>query len=222
MARVLVIGYGNPLRGDDGLGWHAAQHLAPALAGFDTEIITCHQLTPELSEAVSRADRVLFVDARTGGPPGALKVQKVTSIEPQAPTFSHRFEPAALLAAARRIYGASPEGFVLSVVGRSFAYSEQLSSEVQTTLPELVGLAREPAVNEGSASPGRKARGNIQSSVGLSNRPGKDPEAQREVGKRRGPKASCISGMRARKHRKELTDATPHFPKVLQARRAGS
>ena len=33
MTRVLVIGYGNPLRGDDGLGWEIASGLATDNSG---------------------------------------------------------------------------------------------------------------------------------------------------------------------------------------------
>ena len=37
VAASLVIGYGNPLRSDDGVGWHVAERLAddPRLAGVD-------------------------------------------------------------------------------------------------------------------------------------------------------------------------------------------
>src|SRR5580704_15594719 len=51
--RTLVIGYGNPLRSDDALGWHASRLLAQALAGQEVDVITCHQLTPELAEPLS-------------------------------------------------------------------------------------------------------------------------------------------------------------------------
>ena len=52
---VLVIGYGNALRTDDGFGWHAAGRLAadPRLDG--AEILQLHQLTPELALDISRA-----------------------------------------------------------------------------------------------------------------------------------------------------------------------
>ena len=33
MGRVLIIGYGNPLRGDDGFGWHAAERLRETAPG---------------------------------------------------------------------------------------------------------------------------------------------------------------------------------------------
>ena len=51
-AGVLVVGYGNSLRGDDGIGWHAARLLTddPRLTG--ARVLTHHQLAPELAEAL--------------------------------------------------------------------------------------------------------------------------------------------------------------------------
>ena len=48
---VLVVGYGNALRTDDGVGWHAAERLAddPRLA--DATVIAVHQLTPDCPSA---------------------------------------------------------------------------------------------------------------------------------------------------------------------------
>ena len=62
-AGVLVVGYGNPLRSDDGIGWHAADLLAtdPRLAG--AQVLTHHQLAPELAEDISRASLVVLVSA---------------------------------------------------------------------------------------------------------------------------------------------------------------
>ena len=59
---LLVVGYGNELRCDDGVGPKVAAALQEMkLPGVRT--ITCHQLTPELAEPVSQARRVVFVDA---------------------------------------------------------------------------------------------------------------------------------------------------------------
>jgi hydrogenase maturation protease len=64
MPRILIIGYGNPLKSDDGLGWHAAQELSRELTPPGVKVIRAHQLTPELAEEASTAELVLFIDAR--------------------------------------------------------------------------------------------------------------------------------------------------------------
>ena len=62
MARILIVGYGNPLRFDDGLGWRAAEELSQRLSPpeIEVEVIVRHQLTPELADNVRNAEAVFF------------------------------------------------------------------------------------------------------------------------------------------------------------------
>jgi hydrogenase maturation protease len=138
MARALIIGYGNPLRGDDGLGWHAAQCLAAVLNKPEVEIIACHQLTPELAEPISRADLVVFIDAAPQGPAGRLSSQRITLDAVLPGTFSHHLTPRTLLAWAQALYGSYPEAMLFSVSSQCFDCSEALSPPVAAAVPELV------------------------------------------------------------------------------------
>ncbi len=52
--KALIIGYGNVLRSDDGIGWHVAERLAADARFDDVTILQRHQLTPELALDVSR------------------------------------------------------------------------------------------------------------------------------------------------------------------------
>jgi len=61
--RILIIGWGNPLRGDDGVGWRAAELLSGTLAGHDVAVRVSHQLMPELAEEISRSEFVVFIAA---------------------------------------------------------------------------------------------------------------------------------------------------------------
>lgn len=143
MKRVLVIGVGNPLRGDDGLGREVIQRLAPILAGEDVQLVACHQLAPELAEAVSQADRVAFIDARLEGQPGELSCQPLEPQPGQSVAFSHHLDPPALLAWTQALFGTCPQAVLFSVVGDSFGYGEGLSVPVVNTLPELLRRVRE-------------------------------------------------------------------------------
>src|SRR2546421_12899232 len=84
----LVIGYGNPLRTDDGVGWQVAQQLATDLAD-DVDVIGTHQLTPELAEPISRAGLVVFVDAGVGGEPGHVGCRLIAPAGDGTMAFSH-------------------------------------------------------------------------------------------------------------------------------------
>jgi len=137
MSRVLIIGYGNPLRGDDSAGWRAAEALQRRPWDPGVEIITRHQLTPELADAVSGSAVVFFVDAGLGDIPGTVTCSRVV---PQTPpnAFSHQLSPGAVLGLVRELYGKLPEAFTFSICGERFEVGETLSQKVAENLPELV------------------------------------------------------------------------------------
>lgn len=142
MARTLIIGYGNPLRGDDGVGWHVAQQLVAAPWDDEIHIITCHQLTPELAEPLSQAKRVVFIDAEVQASPGTFTCRWIVATPDLPGTFSHHLTPAALLAWAKCFYGTAPEAVVVCMAGASFGCSEVLSPAVQAALPACVAQVR--------------------------------------------------------------------------------
>ncbi len=123
----IVIGVGNTLRRDDGLGPFIAGSLPP-IPGVIT--LAVHQLTAELTEQLSPVDRVLFIDASMTDE--QIQLKRIT--ERNAPP-GHVFAPAALLDLARVIHGSAPEGWLLSVPGYDFDFGEQLSSQAAVLLP---------------------------------------------------------------------------------------
>ncbi len=147
MARILIVGYGNPLRSDDGLGWRAAEELSRSLSlaegEVEVEVIMRQQLTPELADNLTRADVVFFIDAARGGQPGDLGCAPVT---PQPGTIdTHHSSPAGILALAQQLYGASPRAFVVSMCGECFDHGSALSATVEAALPKLIALVEKLA-----------------------------------------------------------------------------
>lgn len=134
----LVIGYGNPLRGDDGVGWWVAEATAACLP---VEVLTTHQLTPELSATISKAKQLVFVDAAATGTPGQVNVLPL-SVSDQAAIASafdsHLVLPDQLLGMAARLFGHAPEAYLVTIAGESFALSEELSPPVAAAVPEAV------------------------------------------------------------------------------------
>ena len=64
MPSIVVIGYGNPLRGDDAIGWKAAEALRDVYEDdMAVEVFASHQLNPEMAESVAEAGMVIFIDA---------------------------------------------------------------------------------------------------------------------------------------------------------------
>lgn len=153
--RTLIIGYGNPLRGDDGAGWRVARRLAELLGDESIEILALHQLTPELAEPISRADLVIFIDASYEGQPGSWKCERLALNSTLGNTLAHHFTPASLVGYAQAIFGVSPRALVVSVAGESFAYSEQLTPRVETALLHVIKHVREQIAGEAQGSESR-------------------------------------------------------------------
>ena len=137
MTKALIIGYGNPLRSDDGFGWHASRLLAQELEGQNVEVMTCHQLTPELAETLSQCRRAVFIDADAEGKPGEIHRR---AVRPHAPasSFTHTCTPSGLLASAKQLYGKRPKAVVITVSAQSFEYGDALSPVVAAALPKVV------------------------------------------------------------------------------------
>ena len=101
----LVIGYGNSLRGDDGIGPGVAGALAKGDPIDRAQVIVCHQLTPELAECIAAADLVVFIDAAVNIDPGTVAVREVLDASPPSSGLFHSATPAALLGLARHWCG---------------------------------------------------------------------------------------------------------------------
>jgi hydrogenase maturation protease len=137
-AGVLVVGYGNSLRGDDGVGWHAAGRLAadPRLAG--ARVLARHQLVPELAVDVAKASLVVLVDATTGDDPGSILVRLVRPHRPAPGAFTHQLDPESLAGLAESLYGAAPQVFLVAVTAACLAPGDHLSDALEQLLPDVV------------------------------------------------------------------------------------
>ena len=135
---MIIIGYGNPLRGDDGLGPAAAQSLEEILQDKDTIVMAKHQMGVELSTELSEADLAIFIDARVGGSPGQLVEEKVIPEDSVPSSFSHHLQPGVLISVVRALYNKYPEAYLFSVSAESFEHGEGLTPSVEAILPELV------------------------------------------------------------------------------------
>jgi hydrogenase maturation protease len=142
MTRLLIVGYGNPLRGDDGLGWHAAQILADIL-NDEAHILKLHQLMPELAELVSRTEFAIFIDAAVEGVPGQIISRAVVpGYRASSQPFTHQFDLPTLLACAQSLYGHCPQAVLFTITGESFGLTEEISATVSKALPLLVEQVR--------------------------------------------------------------------------------
>jgi hydrogenase maturation protease len=140
---IIVIGCGNPLRGDDGVGWYAVDQLAETVTDGKIEFVKCRELTPEFSEKLRDVKYALFVDASVEAESGVVNEESVIPKDNFSSLESHKLGPAGLLAFSNALYGNIPKAMMLSVKGESFGYGEDISDTVRTVAEKLVFRAKE-------------------------------------------------------------------------------
>jgi hydrogenase maturation protease len=134
--KVLLIGYGNPGRLDDGLG----PALAAAVRQMELERVTvesCYQLAVEHAEQAAHYDVVVFADAAVDG----AEPFRWERLEPTMDVAftTHSVAPAAILGLAQHLFQATTDGYVLGIRGYEFDdFGEQLSPLAQDNLAAAV------------------------------------------------------------------------------------
>ncbi|MDD3375432.1 MAG: hydrogenase maturation protease [Candidatus Omnitrophica bacterium] len=136
MSKVLLIGYGNPGRLDDGLG----PALAEAIEKLDLPDVTVdsdYQLTVEDAAAVAEHDVVIFADAAVDGqePFFFQKIKPKSDVS----FTTHSIEPEAVLALAHDLFQSKAEAYALGIRGYEFNdFGEKLSDKAQNNLLDAI------------------------------------------------------------------------------------
>ena len=143
--RQLLIGVGNPDRGDDGAGRRVAQTLAGELPG-DIEVL---QLSGEAAELVSQlqgAQAVILVDASSSGAPAGT-VQRFDVVAEPLPrelfaVSTHGVGVADAIELARALGDLPAVCIVYAIEAKCFDAGEPLSAPVTAALPEVAARVR--------------------------------------------------------------------------------
>lgn len=134
--RVVVAGYGNPLRGDDGAGWRVADAIARRWHDR-IEVLTGQQPVPEWSIPLARADVAFIVDAGIQHR-ARLRLQR---IEPAGDTpGGHALGIEHVLALASTLYGRAPTTYLLELPVHADGFSEQLSQPAAAAVARAIRL----------------------------------------------------------------------------------
>jgi len=135
----LVIGIGNPSRGDDALGPLAIERLE-ALNLPDVELLSDFQLQVEYLLDLEGREEVIFIDATVEPAVEAFSFRAVEGLRDTS-FSSHALSPQALLAAYAQHHGQPPPPcHVLAIRGHAFELGEGLSAAAAATLEDALGF----------------------------------------------------------------------------------
>ena len=141
MRKLLLFGYGNPGRGDDGLG----PELIARISNFNFAHVTCQndmQLQVEHVTDLSECDHVLFIDADMSCAE-PFEFCEISAIMDESYT-SHAMHPAALLHAYRQVYKQNaPPAFLLRIRGYAFELGDNIGEQAMHNLQQALKLVHQ-------------------------------------------------------------------------------
>jgi len=136
---LLICGYGNPGRGDDGLGIALAEAAEKwGLPGVTVQ--ACYQLNAEDALALSGAGSVIFADA-------SKKLKEGFTFTPLEPSSgisftTHAMAPGSVASLCMELYGKCPPCYILEMAGDEWGLGEGLSDKGSDSLAKAVSFLK--------------------------------------------------------------------------------
>jgi len=143
--KCLVLGLGNPLLGDDGVGWRVAEQLRARITHPGIEI-DCHAGGGlSLMERLVGYDRAIIIDAINTGehPPGTVARLRLEDLPERAPSHlasAHETTLQTALRVGRAMGAVLPQDIVIIAIEARNVYdfSEELSPAVAQAIPQAI------------------------------------------------------------------------------------
>ena len=133
------MGYGNPLRRDDGAGWRVAEVVAQRW-GERVTVLMGQQPVPEWAAVLAEADVAFVVDASLHARPGVY-VRRLRPAPAGEPGLGgHRFGPEYLLWLSQTAYGSAPVTYVLPLPAEDLEFGEGLSPRTARAADRAIRL----------------------------------------------------------------------------------
>ncbi len=142
MAHTVVLGLGNLLLADEGVGVHAARALAGCGVGDGVDVLDVGTAILDALPALESADRVIVIDAvKADGPPGSVYLVPFDRIAPAEQIASmHGFDLSRVVALLGR--KEPPDVVVIGVEPARIQWSLELSPAVAEALPSVLEAVR--------------------------------------------------------------------------------
>ena len=137
--KILVYGYGNPGRQDDGLGLEMVKKIEEWIEEHhikNIETDTNYQLNVEDAERISKKDVVVFVDATKDEEVHEFKFTHLQEVETKPEFTTHAASPEYVLHVCNELFKKNPRTCVMAVRGYSWDMKEGLTDNARLNLEQ--------------------------------------------------------------------------------------
>ena len=138
--KVIIIGIGNLILRDEGVGVHAVRALEGRELPPGVEVIDGGTATMELLPVFQEAERIIVIDALRGGAqPGTIYRLSPDDLmgETERPLSLHQVGLLEVLGMARQL-GGDPAVVIIGVEPKKISWGMELTPEVEARLPRVI------------------------------------------------------------------------------------
>jgi hydrogenase maturation protease len=147
--KILLYGYGNPGRQDDGLGNEFIYHFERWIQNeklHNIEVDSNYQLNIEDADAIAAKDIVIFVDASVE----PIKDFVLTKVKPSGARIEytmHSSSASFILELCQKLYNKSPETYLLHIKGYEYEFKEGLTDAAEKNLFSALDFLKDKIKN---------------------------------------------------------------------------
>jgi len=138
--KTVIIGIGNLILRDEGLGVHVVRQLEDRELPPGVELIDGGTATMDLLPVIHEAERIVVIDAlRAGGEPGTIyRVSpEDLSCETQRPLSLHQVGLLEVVGMAKQL-GGHVDVAIIGVEPKEISWGMELSPEVEAAMPKVI------------------------------------------------------------------------------------
>jgi len=141
MKKILLYGYGNIGRQDDGLGILLVERIEDLARSKGFRLLDFeanYQLNIEDALTISQYDVVLFADASVNQAEPVM----IAKVEPSAQTefTMHAMDPSFILHLCRVLYETSPETYIITIRASEFEFGQPITAEATQNLEVALAI----------------------------------------------------------------------------------
>jgi hydrogenase maturation protease len=146
--KILIYGYGNPGRQDDGLGISVVERIEKWIRKHKLDFVKTdcnYQLNIEDAAEIADKELVIFIDASKEDINDFL----ITAVEPsnKIQFTSHSISPSYLLNLCNVIYNKSPDVYLLHIKGYKWEFLETMTDEARRNLDKSYNFLKKFIMN---------------------------------------------------------------------------
>ena len=134
-SKFLIVGVGNTLRGDDGIGAYVCSEIDKKELQ-DVKTVVVHQLHLEMLEEFARFEIIIIADATLEGEDVNFYPVKASA---SAGTSSHRADAGVLVSLAKQLYQKTLTLYICAVKAESFDIGNELTTTAKNNAGKAVG-----------------------------------------------------------------------------------